>query len=72
MTPLIASAMRQLVADRHAALHVGRRRSRVRRVRRARRPGWFDRVVPSGAVPPSVAPVRPVSTEIRVPHGRAA
>lgn len=72
MTPLIASAMQQLVADRHAALHVGRRRSRLRRVRRERRLGWFDRVVPAGAVPKPVAPVRPASTEFRAPHDQAA
>lgn len=68
MTPLIPSAMQQLVADRHAALHARRRRPGVRRRRR----GWFDRVVPAGAVPKPVAPVRPVSTEFGSPHERAA
>jgi|GEM_PF-4387173 len=54
MTPLTSTVMQQLVADRHAALRATRRRRRAPRRRR----GWFDRVVPAGAVPKPVAPIR--------------
>jgi len=60
MIPVPPSVMQQLVADRHAALRTSPRRRPARRRWR----GWFDRVVPAGAVPKPVAVPRPVSTTL--------